>query len=221
MKQQHLVLVLFALLIASFTTSFHSYKTTERWITEDMQQALTLTLTEQRSDVISQDTIRIFNSHLQMAELKGKATITIDTQQKQELTCKAQCSMATIFSLSDQRPAMILWSATLLWVILSIYWQRKRQGTQRQLQFINGQFRTANGEFLSLTPMQQQLMELFWQAPDHTLTKDEICATLWAKKPNANDTLYTLIHRLRPIIETNTTMKIETDRGRSYSLKDK
>lgn len=38
MEQKHLVLVLFALLIASFTTGFHSYRTTEQCVTEDMSQ---------------------------------------------------------------------------------------------------------------------------------------------------------------------------------------
>ena len=33
------------------------------------------------------------------------------------------------------------------------------------------------------------------------------------------DTLYTLIRRLKPIIEEHSELKIESDRGRAYELK--
>jgi DNA-binding response OmpR family regulator len=69
--------------------------------------------------------------------------------------------------------------------------------------------------------MQQQLLEMFFRAPMHQLTKTEICDALWPKKPDASDTLYTLIRRLRTVIETNSDLKIETDRGRSYRLTHK
>ena len=60
------VVVLFCLLVASFFTSVQTYKSTERRVSEDMAQALEQTIAEQQSDVISQDTVRIFNSHLQL-----------------------------------------------------------------------------------------------------------------------------------------------------------
>lgn len=41
---------------------------------------------------------------------------------------------------------------------------------------------------------------------------------LWPKKDDANDTLYTLIRRLKPIVEEHTRLKIVADRGRNYSL---
>ena len=68
------VVVLFCLLVASFFTSVHTYKSTERRVSEDMAQALEQTIAEQQSDVISQDTVRIFNSHLQLTDLRGRAT---------------------------------------------------------------------------------------------------------------------------------------------------
>ena len=71
---------------------------------------------------------------------------------------------------------------------------------------------------IRFTPMQQQLMRLFWQSPFHSISKEEICATLWPKKDDANDTLYTLIRRLKPIVEEHTRLKIVADRGRNYSL---
>ena len=80
-------------------------------------------------------------------------------------------------------------------------------------------FFNAKGEYVKLTPMQQQLMELLWHTPSHQVAKAEICDALWPKKPDASDTLYTLIKRLKPIIEQHSNLKIEVDRGKSYCLK--
>lgn len=52
----------------------------------------------------------------------------------------------------------------------------------------------------------------------HTLSKQDICRRLWPKKPDASATLYTLIKRIKPVIEANSSLKIESDRGRSYTL---
>ena len=66
--------------------------------------------------------------------------------------------------------------------------------------------------------MQHRLLVLFMQAEGHRLTKQDICDQLWPKKPDASDTLYTLIRRLKPVIEANSRLRIACDRGRSYSL---
>ena len=83
MKQNHAAIILFALIVLSGLTSLGSYRATKRVITDDMNRALALTMEEQQSDVISQDTIRMFNSHLQIAELRGKATLAIDARGQQ------------------------------------------------------------------------------------------------------------------------------------------
>ena len=82
----------------------------------------------------------------------------------------------------------------------------------------DGRFVNAKGCEVKLTPMQQQLMEMLWQSPSHQLSKAEICDALWPKKPDASETLYTLIRRLKPIIEEHSDLKIESDRGKSYGL---
>ena len=112
MKQQYAVVVLFALIIASSMVSLTSYKTTEKLVTEDVNQALAKALDEQQSDVISADTIQVFNSHLQIEGLRGNAVLAVDT--KKGFRPRPQVSTATILSLSDQRPSMILWSMVLL-----------------------------------------------------------------------------------------------------------
>ena len=225
MKQKYAVIVLFALIIASSLTSLGSYSSTSRLVNEDMDRALALALEEQQSDVISQDTIRTFNSHLQIAALRGKATIAVDAEGRQ-FKAYACCSEATIFSLSDQRPTAVLWAVTLMWAAFCFY--RRRQEVVQlagMLQYgglcyaeAEGTFYDARGQRIKLTPMQQQLMEMFFHSDSHLLTKTEICDALWPKKPDANDTLYTLIRRLKPVVEQHSDLKIESDRGRAYEL---
>ena len=219
MKQRYAVVVLFALIIASSLVSLTSYKTTEKLVTEDVNQALAKALEEQQSDVISADTIQVFNNHLQIEGLRGNAVLTVDT--KKGFCPRPQVSTATILSLSDQRPSMILWSMVLLWGMSCLYKRRRSValGLYGGLALQNGRFVNAKGSEVKLTPMQQQLMEMLWQSPSHQLSKAEICDALWPKKPDASETLYTLIRRLKPIIEEHSDLKIESDRGKSYGLK--
>ena len=231
MKQRYTVIVLFALILMSSLTSVDSYRSTSRMVSEDMDRALTLTMLEQQSDVISQDTIRKFNSHLQIAELRGKATLAVDVRARQ-FRAYAHCSEATIFSLSDQRPAALLWVLTGFWAMFILYRNRQRRAVEHFLLSVpsglsygglvyseeEGRFYAADGDAVSLTPMQHQLMEMFFHSPTHTLTKTEICNALWPKKPDANDTLYTLIRRLKPVVEQHSNLKIESDRSKAYRL---
>ena len=152
-------------------------------------------------------------------------------------------SAAAVFGMSDQRLPAELMAAAILWAIGSMLYLRKREkenlvlqpvegcgqpaedGTQSAEDFGGLTYSDADDRFygvdhmpIRFTPMQQQLMRLFWQSPSHSISKEEICATLWPKKDDANDTLYTLIRRLKPIVEEHTRLKIVADRGRNYSL---
>ena len=225
MKQRHAVILLFALIIASSLTSFSSYKSTCIMVNNDMDRALALALEEQKSDVISQDTIRTFNNHLQIAELRGKATLAVDAR-GQKFKAYAQCSEATILSLSDQRPASVLWMITIGWSVFCFYRIKKFEPLLAGMTHFGGLrfseseslFYAEDGHQVQLTPMQHQLMEMFFKSPSHLLTKTEICDALWPKKPDASETLYTLIRRLKPVIEQNSTLKIESNRGKAYRL---
>ena len=221
MKQRYAVIVLFALIIASSFTSLDSYRSTSKMVNEDMDRALALALEEQQSDVISQDTIRTFNNHLQIAELRGKATLAVDTR-GQKFKAYAHCSEATIFSLSDQRPATILWALTGLWALL-MWYRSSCNNAFGGLTYSeeDRRFYAADGSQVQLTPMQHQLMEMFFQSSSHSLSKTEICDALWPKKPDASETLYTLIRRLKPVVEQYSDLKIESDRSKSYRLKIK
>ena len=152
-------------------------------------------------------------------------------------------SAAAVFGLSDQRLSAGLMAAAILWAIGSMLYLRKREKENLVLQPVEGcgqpteedtqstedfgglTYSDADDRFygtdhtpIRFTPMQQQLMRLFWQSPAHSISKEEICAALWPKKDDANDTLYTLIRRLKPIVEGHTRLKIVADRGRNYSL---
>jgi len=81
-----------------------------------------------------------------------------------------------------------------------------------------GRFYAVDGNEVPLTPMQHQLMKMFFHSPSHSLSKTEICDALWPKKPDASDTLYTLIRRLKPVIEQHSNLKIESDRSKAYRL---
>ena len=218
MKQRYAVVVLFALIISSSMVSLTSYKTTEKLVTEDVNQALAKALDEQQSDVISADTIQVFNRYLRIEALRGRAVLAVDTQR--EFCPRPQVSTATILSLSDQRPAMVLWSMALLWGLFCLYQQRRSMalGLYGGLALQQGRFIDAKGCVVKLTPMQQQLMEMLWLSPTRQLSKAEICDALWPKKPDASETLYTLIRRLKPIIEEHSDLKIESDRGKAYGL---
>ena len=222
MKQRYAVVILFALFVASGLTCFSSYQATERDVAEDMKLALKKTLAEQQSDAISTDTIRVFNNHLTLEQLKGNAVITVSTRHD-GLRCEAKCSAATIFYMSDQRPASVLWTIALLWGVYCFWRYRKNEPLIAfgglAYSEVDGRFYNTKGKQVKLTPMQQQLMEMFFRNESHHLTKAEICDTLWPKKDDANDTLYTLIRRLKPIIEEHSDLMIESDRGRAYELK--
>lgn len=173
MKQQYAVVVLFALIIASSMVSLTSYKTTEKLVTEDVNQALAKALDEQLSDVISADTIQVFNSHLQIEGLRGNAVLAVDT--KKGFRPRPQVSTATILSLSDQRPSMILWSMVLLWSLFCLYQHRRLSalGLYGGLALQDGRFINAKGCEVKLTPMQQQLMEMLWKSPSHRVCRKQ------------------------------------------------
>ena len=142
----------------------------------------------------------------------------------------AQCSIATIFALSDQKLATTLLFIAIVISIYYFYSRRKKQGTvptadKKLINFGNltlccnkNYFLDEQQEKLKLTPMQYSLMEMFYLTSSHQLPKADICEALWPGKENADETLYTLIRRLKPVIEECSNLKITTDRGKAYTL---
>lgn len=151
----------------------------------------------------------------------------------------AQCSMATVFAISDQRLPFVLFLLSVSWAMLAyrrkyffmpclsrsvIIAREQTQGDNVQVQgvggiiFRNEAFFDKDGQEIHLTPMQRQLLTMFFSSPDHKLLQADICNSLWPKKDDASETLYALITRTKKVIEQRCGIKIEVDRGRGYSL---
>lgn len=144
----------------------------------------------------------------------------------------AHCPAGLILSLSRQTlPAALLLSAMLCGAF-SFFRLRRRTAAAASssssaeiitfgnlsLSMPEACFYNERRERLKLTPMQYSLMEMFYRSSSHLLPKSDICHSLWPGKENAEETLYTLIRRLKPIVEDNSNLKITTDRGRAYGL---
>lgn len=230
MKKLPILIFLF-IMASAFCTSMCSFRSASDRIEADVNNALELTLAEMQCDVVSADTIRCYRNYLTIAELKDTACIAIRTvrrgeRQETEIVAEANCDFMTVFMLSDQRASGVLLFAGILWIMGSLWCMRRfkpevlveglRYGG---LIYTNEKFTTSKGEQIRLTPMQHTLLEMFMNSENHCLSKQEICDRLWPKKPDASDTLYTLIKRMKPIIEEHSNLKIESDRGKSYILK--
>ena len=130
------------------------------------------------------------------------------------LKAYANPSFCAMLGHSDQRLSItgILFSILLFSVLL---WRFRISGTDLEIEAISTQ---PSKREIHLTPMQEQLMEMFVSAPDHILSKDSICATLWPKKERPENTLYTFISRMKVTLRDQLGMDIINIRGKEYKL---
>lgn len=163
----------------------------------------------------------------------------------------AHCSVATVFNMSDQRLPLALGIAALIWALMTMWpscFDLRRRGmatggrTPAIIAVTDGHgmthcdgialggivmthdgnsFRSTDNTPIRFTPMQHTLMQMFFRSEDHRLTKADICEALWPKKEDPSETLYTLIRRLKTVVESNSNLRIESDRGRAYLLRVK
>lgn len=224
-------LIVFCLIILSaLCTGMRSYNDAEYKITEDVNNALSQTLAQMPGDVVSTDTIRCYRNNLTIAALKDIACISMRTVRRHgkletELVADANCGALTILRLSNQKASATLLGIGLLWLLGSVWYTRRHRPlltveglSYGGIVYTGEQFTTSSGTPIRLTPMQHSLLEMFMLSDSHTLSKQDICQRLWPKKPDASATLYTLIKRIKPVIEANSNLRIESDRGRSYTL---
>lgn len=252
------IFIFIALCLTALATSYGSYHAAEQQVQRDLQQALAKTVGERGVDVMRQDSIRAYRMmakagggtmtiavcdatlrrHLQLPQLREKAYIAYRVGKESgkwnvAFESRADCSMAMVWSLSDQRHSMWLTVVAALWLAFSFMWKRRMQ-TVCEYDVCNNakhfgglaydeakqSFVGDNGTVVHLTPMQRQLMEMFFASPSHRLTKQEICDALWPRKEDASDTLYTMIRRLKQELGKSSSLHIESDRGRAYILSD-
>ena len=242
MKRSHALIVLFMLLAPCLYTSWSSYNDTRNYLMLDMDQALEKTLAHQTSIEISPDTIYTYLANLQVPELRehsyiyyamddrrdslcGKVVRWSNGEEDCEFRTYASCSFATILSLSDQRWSMMWLMLSLLWAIGSFFYLRRQPqlGVIRMgnISMIGDRFYGNDQQPIHFTGMQEQLMKMFFESEQHRLSKQAICDALWPKKPDASDTLYTLIKRLKPVIEEQGGLQITNERGKEYFLEEK
>ena len=147
------------------------------------------------------------------------------------------CSRATIFSISEQTIPSALLTASILWGMFSlIYLRRKKNAMLVAMTPVGGhviafgnlsfsasscQFYNERKEEIYFTSMQRSFMKMLMESEDKKVSIDDICRNLWPGKENAKETLYTLVRRLKPIVESNTNLKIAADKGGYYRLSPK
>lgn len=278
MKAYHSFIVFAILVMSAIFSSISSYHRMQDTIIADMDQALLITIHENKNQWITPDTIQSYRSHLNIDLLKANSILCYVVENKSDkrngngyqptLTRESQlssqemllyqhsiqgyanCSMADVFGMSNQRTPMTLSLMAMLWAVWSVFYFRRKNtlavsalpiddinslfekqdkdivclgitnhfGTMNYSKDEDSFYNQESGEAIKFTPMQHQLMQLFFENPHHKLSKQEICEALWPKKPDASETLYTLIRRIKPIIEQNSNLMIESERGRAYSL---
>lgn len=127
----------------------------------------------------------------------------------------ADCSMATVFSASDQTLPGILFSLSIL-SLTGIFAWRKRTPVMSQAGVVAvTEMPTLDG--IKLTPMQRQFAQMLLDAPDMKVDKRTLCEALWDNKSNAEESLYTLVRRTKTAL-AKVNMEIICNRGDSYEL---
>ena len=128
----------------------------------------------------------------------------------------ADCSMASVFSVSDQTLPGIL----LLLSILSMFGMFIGKRRMHVIPDAGIVAITASPslEGIRLTPMQRQLVQMLLDAPDMRVEKRTLCEALWDNKSNAEESLYTLVRRTKTAL-AKAGMEIVCNRGDSYELR--
>ena len=224
MKPIVAIIVFFSLMVPSLFLGYANYVTAKEHIIEDVNQALVKTVLSSHPERITADTLRVFKSNLQIGQLKGTSYLSLCTDEPSKVSfCSdtvsfktaherlyirayPNCSRATIFSLSEQTIPSALLTASILWGMFSLIY------------FSSCQFYNERKEEIYFTSMQRSFMKMLMESEDKKVSIDDICRNLWPRKENAKESLYTLVRRLKPIVESNTNLKIVADKGGYYRL---
>lgn len=128
----------------------------------------------------------------------------------------ADCSMAAVFSVSDQTLPMVLMLLSLASLGVVIPKRRQPELQAAPVAVTVAEPKSAL-DGIKLTPMQRKLITMLMDAPEHRVGKYEICSALWGDKPNAEESLYTLVRRTKAAL-AQTGIEICCNRGESYEL---
>lgn len=240
MRPYHSVVVLLIIVASAVAAGSHGYCCAKDDIIADMNQALELTLAKKQEGWITPDTIADYRSHLKIAGLRQSSVVSYamgsghDGLQSRTMTWRdgkgmslkfqsyANISPVSVLAMSNQQPTLLLSVAAMLWALFSVmYFHRQHEGMVvvggLMLDRTGQGFLTLSKEPVALTPMQERLLRMLFAADNHQLAKQQICDALWPKKPDASDTLYTLVRRIKPVLASN-GLTIRTSRGKDYQL---
>lgn len=129
----------------------------------------------------------------------------------------ADCSVASIFTASDQTWPGVLFSLSVLSVAIMFVWRRKvAEIPEIEAASINSAAHPLDG--IKLTPMQRRFAQLLLDAPGMRVDKATLCSTLWGNKSNAEESLYTLVRRTKSALAA-ADIEIICNRGESYELR--
>ncbi len=241
MKPYHSIIVFLILVLSAGLTSLDSYNAAKVSIIDDMNRALELTMESQQDRWITPDTIINYRNNLKIEALKDESFVSYAQNTTPKALCSEKiewkgngsqsvafqgvstCSFATIWGLSDQKLSSFLLLLALVWLSASYFFVKKNHRGKAVFGGLIYNEETCvfcdlNNSPISLTPMQTELMRLFFKKSNYSVSKQEICECLWPKKPDASETLYTLIRRIKPILEERGKVSIVNERGKEYRL---
>lgn len=128
----------------------------------------------------------------------------------------ADCSMASVFSVSDQTLPGILFSLSFL-SMAGMFILKRRPPDDSETEPIALPV-SPSLDGIKLTPMQRQFAQMLLEAPEMRVDKRILCETLWGNKSNAEESLYTLVRRTKNAL-AKANMEIVCNRGDSYELR--
>ena len=224
MKRRYPLMMMFVFGLLAVWTSVQSYKIAQREITNQLTEALLLTQADAPRDWLSTDTIRQFRSHIRQPELRASAGLALYAGDADDRSRGLQSRALSITSsvrargylaysawqvwwMSDQRLSALMALLMFLSMGASLWRVPTKVGATE-----------SEGRSSRLTPMQEQLVGLLMSAPGRELSKQALCQALWPGKPDASETLYTLVRRTKQALEADGHVHIRSVRGRAYQI---
>ena len=129
----------------------------------------------------------------------------------------ADCSMASVFAASDHTLPSVLFALSILSMTSMIVWGRKdSEMSEPDLASVSSSLHPLDD--IKLTPMQRQFAQMLLEAPEMRVNKTTLCLALWGNKSNAEESLYTLVRRIKTAL-AEANIEIICNRGASYELR--
>ncbi len=152
--------------------------------------------------------------------------------EKYHIRAYPNCTKAAVFDMSEQTIPSMLFIISLCWGMFSMAYLHKKNRTElladvnsQTITFGNLSFSNATSLFynekqetINFTPMQLSFMKMLITSEHKRVAVDEICHNLWGGKENAKESLYTLVRRLKPVVENNSNIRIVSDKNGYYTL---